>query len=100
MGEHAGLGGKAHQATRRVTVGLGRHHKHRVVQHRDQLVESFVAHIAIMTHLARRILMRTRLRCVGAAFAVPEHEVVDERADQSRVFQAGEVGHPIQHPHR
>jgi hypothetical protein len=36
-----------------MTVGLGRHHKHRVVQHSDQPVEKFVAHIVIMTHLAR-----------------------------------------------
>jgi hypothetical protein len=35
-----------------MTVGLGRHHKHRVVQHSDQPVEKFVAHIVIMTHLA------------------------------------------------
>jgi hypothetical protein len=51
---HAGLGGETNQASRHFTVCLGRHHKHRVVQHPDQPVERFIAHIAIMTQPMRR----------------------------------------------
>jgi hypothetical protein len=37
-----------------MTVGLGRHHEHRVVQHPDQLVEGFIGHTAIITQIAKR----------------------------------------------
>jgi hypothetical protein len=45
---HAGLRGEADQAARRMTVGLGSHHEHRVLQHPDQPVERVIAHTAIM----------------------------------------------------
>jgi hypothetical protein len=42
------LRGEADQAARRMTVGLGSHHEHRVLQHPDQPVERVIAHTAIM----------------------------------------------------
>ncbi|CFS40570.1 Uncharacterised protein [Mycobacterium tuberculosis] len=47
-GLHARLGSEADQTTRGVTIGLGCHHKHRVVQHPHQLVERLIDHITIM----------------------------------------------------
>src|SRR5579875_1279768 len=44
----AGLSGESDQAARRVTVGLGGHHEHRVVQHANQPVERFIGHLTIM----------------------------------------------------
>ncbi|WP_234775971.1 hypothetical protein [Mycobacterium tuberculosis] len=42
------MGSEADQTTRGVTIGLGCHHKHRVVQHPHQLVERLIDHITIM----------------------------------------------------
>jgi len=47
-GPHTDLGGETDQTTRWLTIGLGCHHEHRVVQHLHQLIKRFIVHINIM----------------------------------------------------
>jgi hypothetical protein len=52
-GADADLGSEADQAARGLTVGPGRHHEHRVIQHLDQPVERLIAHTAMMAQQRR-----------------------------------------------